>query len=183
MASVTNYRGGDTREVLMKASATYPFEKGDLLFKDPVTGYVMPASIRSNHGTEALNQTAFAQYFAGVALVKNGLQTGETSFRLVTADSEVRVATAGRFEFECDSQTFGPGDLIAVAADTAGCSDQKVDAASTSGSLQEERAIGRAVPGVAGLAGATTRIVIEIKSRIMDADVATAGTYSGTSGQ
>lgn len=185
MASKALYKGGDTKEILVKASATYPIEKGDLLFRDPATNLAMPASIRSNHGSVALNQVAFAQYFIGVALQKVGVESGETSFRLVTTDGYVRVATAGRFEFDCPATTWQDGAPVGIyASGTAAIPDpQKVMAADTTSSLEWERAIGVAAPGMGGLGASMTRVTVDIRSRLMDPDVATVGTYSGTSGQ
>ncbi len=178
------YKGGDTNPILVKSSSSFPIEKGDLVFRDPVDGYVKSATARDNHGTVALNQSAFAAYFVGVALQKNSLQAGEKSFRLVETETEVRVATTGRFEFDCPSTSWTPGAAVAIYCTTAGFTDaKKVMASDTGSSLTEERTIGRAVPGVAGLANAMTRVTVEIKSRLMNPDVQTVGTYSGVSGQ
>jgi hypothetical protein len=178
------YRGGDCKPVLCKTHPSYPIEEGDLLFRHPADNTARPASAMANQGTVALNQDAFAEYFLGVALQKNGLQPGETSFRVTTDLGYVMVATAGRFEFDCDSQEWQAGDSVAVAATVNGCSAQEVAPPDSGSSLQLERAIGAAVPGVAGISGAsTTRIVVEICSRIMNPDVPTPGKYSGASGQ
>jgi hypothetical protein len=183
MASTFRYRGGDTKEVLAKTHASYPIEEGDLVFRHPADKTVRAAADMPNQGSIALNQDAFAEYFLGVALQKNGLQTGEKSFRLVTDEGMIRVATAGRFEFDCAATQWQLGDPVAVGADTNGCFSQKVAAAATDGALQNERAIARAVPGPAGLSNSMTRVTVEIVSRIMNPDVPAAGTYSGASGQ
>lgn len=183
MASTLRYRGGDTQEVLAKTHPSYPIEKGDLVYKHPADGTLRSAAQMPNQGSAALNQDAFAEYFLGVALQKNGLQSGEQSFRLATDEGAIRVATAGDFEFECASHQWGLGDPVAVAADANGCQSQAVAAPETGGGLQLERSIGSAVPGVAGLENAMTRVTVRIKSRVLNVDVPTPGSYSGASGQ
>ena len=176
MASTLNYRGGDTNEVLFATHVDHPFEKGDLLFLDPSTKTVWPAADMVNQSNAALNQDYFQAMFAGVALVKYGLNVGEKSFRLVTEETEARVATAGRFEFACASHAYTTGDLVGVYATTDGCANQQV-ATAASASL----AIGKAVPGVAGVAGALTRVTVEIESTVMKGGVQNqvAGSGSG----
>jgi hypothetical protein len=163
MSSQVCYRGGDCKPRLFKTHASYPIEEGDLCFVHPADGTLRPASAMANQGSESLNQDAFQQYFAGVALNKNGLQSGETSFRLTTDMGYCLVATAGDFEFDCPSTQWKPGNLVGVFATTLVCSNQKVDTAASA-----SFAIGQAVPGLSGLGNAMTRVVVSIISTIMN---------------
>jgi len=177
------YVAGDIRPILVPTNASHPINEGDLVFVHPATGQAWPAADMANQGTKALNQDAFQQYFAGVAMSKVGLQTGETSFRLVTDPGYVVVATAGDFRFPCASNAYKDGDLIGVYADGNGCNSQKVDTAA-SASLS----IGRAVVGpgqiaasiAAGSVSAVTQIVVRIQNTIMDAGVQSQVTGSGS---
>ena len=175
--SKMTYVAGDTKPVLFPTDPSYPINEGDLLFKHPATGKVRPASALPNQGTKMLNQDAFQQYFAGVALAKTGLQSGETSFRLQTDPGYVQVATEGDFDYPCPSQTFVTGAPIGVYATTNGCSSQEVDSASTN-----MQAIGVAVPGEASIVSgvAVTQIVVRIKSSVMYGDVVLAAANSGS---
>lgn len=174
MASQVRYRSGDCKPVAAKTHASYPIEKGDLVFLHPSDGTARPASALTNQGSESLNQDYFQAYFLGVALHKTGLQSGETSFKLTTNPGYTLVATAGNFEFDCDSQAFVPGALVAVAADANGCSNQKVDAAGS-----ESLAIGVARPNYNALGVSNTTIEVEIRSTAMrqaiEAQVAGSG--------
>jgi hypothetical protein len=132
-----------------------------------------------NQGTAALNQDTFQQYFAGVAMQKVGLNSGEKSFRLITDPGYLVVATAGEFEYDCDSQQFTPGQGVGIYATSSGIPDSQKVAAAASASL----AIARAVPGIAGLSNAMTRVAIAIRSTLFESGIQNqvAGT-SGTSG-
>jgi len=117
----------------------------------------------ANQGSIDLNQQAFHQYFAGVALNKDGLQPGETSFRLVTFAGQIRVATSGQFEYDCVAPTqWSVGQQVGVGATTAGAISQQVMPAVT----PQAGAIGTAVPGVTGLTSPVSRIVVDIAAVI-----------------
>jgi hypothetical protein len=174
MASTFRYRRGDYKPQLFKTDPAYPIEEGDLVFQHPSNGCIRPASSLLNQGSAALNQDAFQQYFAGVAMNKIGLQPGEKSFRLTTDLGYCVVATAGEFEFDCDSYQWSPGELVGVWADTAGCANQKVAPAAS-----ESLAIAQASPGITGLQNAMTRVTVAIQSvvfgRGIQAQVSGAG--------
>jgi len=196
MASILRYRRGDCKPKLLPTapSNAHPIEQGDLLYKHPTYGYACPAADMPAQGSAALGQDAFQQFFAGVAMSKVGLQSGETSFRIannktgvVNDPGYVEIATAGIFEFDCASTQWKPGDLVGVYADSTGkCSNQKV-ATAASASL----AIGQAAPGVAGTRQATpgtaggnamTRVQVEIVSTLfspMGVQNQVAGSGSG----
>lgn len=182
MSSMFNYRGGDTKEVQFRYSTSYPIERGDLLIVDATTGCVMPATSVGTHSSVPVTQLNVAQYFAGVALEKAGVQSGEVSFRLNQNPRTVRVATAGLFEFDCEAAAFDagasttfpvPGDLVGIycSSTNAPTSAQKVMAADTTDGLARDRAIGVVrptaasfpEPGVAtALAPGESRVLIEI---------------------
>lgn len=176
MASTFRYRRGDAKPVPMKTNSSFPIEAGDLLWQDPDDGTVKPAADLTNQGVAATNQDYFQQYFAGVAMGKVGLQTGETTARLTTDPGYVMVGTGGVWEFDCASAAFVPGALVGVKADGNGCSNQAVASAAS-----ESLAIGVAVPTVAQLGVAVTSIEVEIRSTIMRGSVQAqvAGSGSG----
>jgi len=177
MGSIARYRQGDIHDVEFPADpVNHPIEEGDLVFVHPSTNKVWPAADMANQGSASLNQDAFQQYFAGVALKKCGAKAGEKTFRLdVSEDNVCRVATAGRFEFDCAATAWKPGDLVGVAADTNGCSNQKVTTAA-SASLS----IGRAAPHAAALGQTMTRVVVDIQSTVMAGGVQNQVSGSGS---
>lgn len=155
------YRGGDTKPLVFKTDPLHPIEEGDLVFQHPANGCVWPATDMANQATAALNQDAFQQYFAGVALQKVGLQPGEKTFKLTDDPGYVVVATAGDFEFDCDATQWTQGELVGVWADGTGCQSQKV-ATAASASL----AIGLANLNVPALSNSMTRVTVAIDSTI-----------------
>jgi hypothetical protein len=181
MASKLRYRRGDIKPIIAVWDSTYPIEKGDLLFRDPITKKARPFSSMVDQGSLALNQDTAQELFLGVAHEKVGLQTGETSFNLNTNDGYVVVATAGEFEFDCASYAWGLGDLVAPCEKASGTAleNQKVVAVAAG---SESKAIGKAVPNRAYLGVANTTIVVAIKSTIMDSGLLQqiAGSSSGT---
>ena len=162
MSSKLNYRGGVVRVVLFPTSAAHPFDKGDLMFIHPNDGTLWPAADMANQGAAGLNQDAFQQYFAGVAMKKSGLIGGDTTALLTTDKGYAPVAVSGDFEFDCTSAVYKPGDLIGVKADSNGCQTQAV-ASAASPSL----AIALAKPGLNQLGKTVTTLTIEIRSTVM----------------
>jgi hypothetical protein len=184
MASTARYVSGDSKPRVFLASASYPFEKGDLLYEHPADHTLRRASNLANEGSAALNRLGFAEYFVGVAGVKNGLMSGEISFKNnQNFQAEVLVHTGGVWEFDCDADNYYNGQAIGVYATATACENQKVDAATN---LNDR--IGVAVLSVgaikAGVAGNTmTRLQIEIMPARLSGGIPTAGTYTNTSGQ
>jgi hypothetical protein len=182
MSSAARYRGGATSPIAVLCDSNYPIEIGDLLFQDPVSKKAKPASAMANQGSETLNQDTFQQFFLGVALQKNGLQSGEVvppnSMLNRLPASVIEVATTGDFEFDCAAATWNPGDLVGASNNSGGTAlnNQKVKAAG-SASL----AIGRAVPAANAIGAARTSVIVRIKSTILDAGVLNqvAGSSSG----
>jgi len=196
MTSRFRYRSGDTNDIFVPYDADHPIEEGDLVFLDPTLGYARTATDMTNQGDDALNQLAFAEYFAGVAMQKAGLQSNEKSFRLVTDPNPpcIRLATSGLFEFDCAAgmgDTMAEGDLVGIYATGSGISDsQKVMAAQTDGALTRSRAIGflRKQPATYGQSSPDeTRCFVEVDASLARGGVGTvssvAGTYTNASGQ
>lgn len=185
MATTCRYVDGDVNLIQAKADPAYPVEKGDLLYMHPATGCARPASALNAEGSQALDQAAFAEYFLGVSNVKNGLQSGETTFRQDGAySSTLQICTTGRFEFDCPSQVFKPQQAVGVySASGIGCSNQKVD--SLKGAASLEQMIGLAAPSEAAVKNgvAMNRIIVDIQARRPLGTAPTAGTYTGASGQ
>ena len=190
MSSRCRYISGDTNSIVVLADPSYPVEKGDLIYIHPATGAGRPASALNNEGSVAANQLGFAEYFVGVCEQSNGLQSGtgayqnETTFRQDGAYQKTfRVATSGRFEFDCPAQVFTQPIAMGVYATASGCSNQKVDALASPAPLSA--AIGIARPSVAALeSGASMdRVQVEIMGKKAPGTTPVAGTYSGTSGQ
>jgi hypothetical protein len=169
----------------MKPSPAYPFEKGDLLYQHPADHTLRPASSLNAEGAAATDQQSFAEYFAGIANEKYGLQTGELSFRLdQVLPKSVVVCTSGRFEFDCPSQIFAPLQSVGIYSNGHGCpSPQKVDALQGGAALSQ--AIGVAMPGTAAIEDgvARDRVIVDIQVRKPLGTAASAGSYTGSSGQ
>lgn len=183
MSSKARYLYGDTAPVSVIADADYPIEVGDLLFKH-TDGKARPASAMVDQGTLALNQDAFQQYFLGVSMQKNGLQSGETAPMFNQAEHSpanvIQVATAGVFLFDCASHTFVTGELVGACEKSSGTAleNQKV-APLAAGS--ESKSIGQAVPTANQLGNATTQVAVRIQSTIVGGGVQSqiAGSSSG----
>lgn len=182
MSSKFRYVRGDCKPIACLADSSTPIEVGDLLYQDPTTKKVKPASAMIDQGSETLNQDAFQQFFMGVAMQKNGAQSGETLPLNSTVNhspaNTIEVATAGQFAFECNATAWGTGDLVGACEKSSGTAleNQKVKAA-TSASL----AIGRAVPGAGQIGVSLTSVTVDIRSTIMNGGVVNqvAGSSSG----
>lgn len=183
MASKARYVSGDCKPIAALVDSTTPIEVGDLLYQDPVSRKGKPASAMVDQGSEALNQDAFQQFFLGVALQKNGLQTGETVPLNSTLNHSpanvIEIATAGVFEFDCTAAAWNTGDLVGACEKASGTAleNQKVKSAA-SASL----AIGKAVPAPAQINVSLARVLVDIRSTILNAGVQNqeVGSSSGT---
>jgi len=131
---------------LAPASATV-IEIGDLVYLDSSTKKPKPASDQADGGALATNQENFHDAFIGVA--EQASANGDTD--------DIRIATAGEFDFPCDSATFDLGDLIGPVENSDGdeLEDQKVVEVAA-----ENLAIGRVSEAV-GTAATSVRFRIE----------------------
>ncbi|MBI2826713.1 MAG: hypothetical protein HYX69_18735 [Planctomycetia bacterium] len=144
MADVMRWRYGETSPVVIPVDATTVIEIGDLVYL--ATDDVRPASMQADQGTEAANQEAFHDIFAGVAMQRS--RNGDTT--------PVRVATAGVFEFDCLSATFEVGALLGVDEAASGTTlENQVAAAVATPNLAIGRCAKRLNP-------AGTRVLVEI---------------------
>ena len=188
MATRCRYVEGPLTLQSAPADKDYPIEKGDLLYLDTATGKARPASALNAEGTQAKDQLGFASRFLGVAMEKNGLQPGETTFRQDGAFSAtVQYSSTGRFEFDCPAQAFTVNQPVGVySASGAGCSDQEVDALAGGASLSQMIWLvflgeGRLKAQAASLT--MTRVVVDIHGQRPFGTAPAEGTYTGTSGQ
>jgi len=149
MANRMRWRYGDTNPVMLPVDSSTVIEIGDLVYLD--TDDAKPASSQSDQGTESANQETFHDNFVGVAMQQS--RSGDTD--------DIRIATAGVFEFICPSGTFELGDLIGVdeAASGTELEDQQVDSVAT-----ENLAVGRCAKRVPS---ADTKVLIDVVSTIM----------------
>ena len=181
MASTARYRSGHTNPVAALVDTTYAIEKGDLVFQDPVTKKIRPASSMVDQLTETLNQDAFQQFFLGVALERNGTQSGETvplnSPLTHSPANVIQVATTGDFEFACAAATWKTGDLVGAAEKSSGTAleNQTVKSAAT-----VSLAIGRAVPEANAIGVSKTAVIVRIKSTILESGVVNQVTGSSS---
>jgi hypothetical protein len=187
MASQCRYVSGDAKPRVYKASQSYPFEKGDLLYEHPADHTLRRSSDMNAQGDEEHGQLGFAEYFVGVAGVKNGLESGEVSFKLnQNYEAEVLIFTGGVWEFDCVSQQFVSGQGVAIFSDWDGSCPypQKVDALAGSAALEQRIGVAVMSAGALKAAAAMTRVQIEIQPKAFwQGGIPTAGTYTGTSGQ
>lgn len=148
MSDILRWRYGDTRPVVLPVDSATVIEIGDLVYLD--TDDAKPASSLADIGTEAANQEAFHDSFAGVAMQRS--RAGDTS--------PLRVATRGVFEFPCPSSTFEVGALIGASENGAGnaLEDQQVEGVATA-----NLAIGRCAKRVNP---AATAVLVEIVGTI-----------------
>ena len=200
MASIARYREGDTSPKPVLCDPSYPIEVGDLLFREPSNNLARPASALINQGSEDSNQRMFHNQFLGVALQKNGAQSGETlplnSLAVHSPANVIEVATTGVFEFVLSTATtYQGGEYIAPANNTAGTALQnQIVKTAVSGNIGS---IGRASPAAYEINQAATQIAdkayqsaqnivaVEILSTVFyggEPAVATNSSSSGTSG-
>jgi Uncharacterized conserved protein (DUF2190) len=148
MSDALRWRYGDTSPVVLAVDSATVIEIGDLVYLD--TDDAKPAGSLADAGTEAANQEAFHDAFAGVAMQRS--RDGDTT--------PIRVATRGVFEFPCPSATFEVGDLIGASENGTGdaLEDQQVEGVATA-----NLAIGRCAKREAS---ATTSVLVEIEATI-----------------
>jgi hypothetical protein len=184
MANRARYVSGDVKLIPVKTSASFPFEKSDLLYLDPDDGIAKSVLNIAPNSDEAVSQLSAAQYFLGVANESNGLMPGQTTFKQNGNFEGVALAcSGGRFEFDCPSQIFTPNQPVGVFADTDAVYAQQVDALASPATLSQ--AIGYAVRSTAATKDgvARTRVIVEIQGNKTLSTTPVAGSYSGTSGQ
>ena len=148
MANEMRWRYGETNPVVLEVDSSTVIEIGDLVYL--ATDDVRPASAQADAGTEAGNQEAFHDAFAGVAMQRS--RSGDTA--------PIRVATTGVFEFVCPSGTVEVGDLIGASEAASGTEleDQQVEKVATA-----NLAIGRCAKRVNP---AGTKVLVDIVSTV-----------------
>jgi hypothetical protein len=148
VANTMRWRYGDTSPVMLPVDATTVIEIGDLVYLE--TDDARPASSQSDAGTEAANQEAFHDKFAGVAMQAS--RNGDTQ--------PIRVATAGVFEFDCLTGTYEVGKLIGADENAGGTALEKqlVTPVATA-----NLAIGRCAKRVNP---AATRVLVDVVSTV-----------------
>lgn len=159
------WRSGDTNPVFPIPLSDTVIAVGDLIFQDPSDYKPKPAADMTDQGSAALNADAFQQFFLGVALQAS--RAGDTD--------AIAVATSGVFEFDCVSDTPKLGELFGATEASSGTAlENKKVTAAASASL----AIGKCPKEYTA---ATTKILLKIKSTIMDGGVAdqVVGSSSG----
>ncbi|MEI8374817.1 MAG: hypothetical protein WCJ35_18490 [Planctomycetota bacterium] len=172
MSSTFRHRNGETNPVAVLCDSATPIEIGDLLYLDPVSSKAKPASAMADQATATLNQDAFQQFFLGVALQKNGLQSGETvplnSTLTHVPANVIEVATTGDFEFDCASATWILGALVGACEKASGTAleNQKVVTAASASLV-----IGKAVPEPNAIGNARTSVIVRIRSTILDGGI------------
>jgi hypothetical protein len=146
VANTMRWRYGDTSPVMLPVDATTVIEIGDLVYLE--TDDARPSSAAADAGTEAANQEAFHDKFAGIAMQAS--RNGDTQ--------PIRVATAGVFEFDCLSGTYEVGKLIGADENAGGTALEKqlVTPVATA-----NLAIGRCAKRVSP---AATRVLVDIVS-------------------
>lgn len=149
MANTMRWRYGETNPVVLAVDSATVIEIGDLIYLS--SGEAKPAGDQADQSSEAANQEAFHDAFAGVALQQS--RAGDST--------PIRVATTGVFEFVCVSDTFEVGELIGVdeAASGTALESQVVASVSTA-----NLAIGRCAKRVPA---ADTRVLVDIVSTIL----------------
>ena len=148
MSDILRWRYGDTHPIVLPVESATVIEIGDLVYLD--TDDARPASMQADQGTEAQNQEAFHDKFAGVAMQRR--RAGDTT--------PIRVATRGVFEFPCPSATFEVGALIGASDNSGGTGleDQQVEGVAT-----ENLAIGRCAKRVNP---AATTVLVDIVATV-----------------
>lgn len=157
MSDKMRWRYSDTNPVVAAVDAATEIEIGDLLWQD--VDDAKPARALQNARGCGPTQKVFADTFLGVAMCRS--KVGDTD--------PIRVATTGVFEFDCPSDTFELGDLVAPNMRPNGSgalTNQQV--VSVRGVEPEAIAIGRVAKRAATL---TTSVLIDIRSTVMTGGV------------
>ena len=149
MSNTMRWRYGETNPVVLAVAAETVIEIGDLVYQD--AGAVQSAGDQADQSSEAANQEAFHDGFAGVALQQS--RAGDSD--------PIRVATTGVFEFACLSNTFEVGDLIGVDEASSGTALENQVVASVA---TPNLAIGRCAKRVTA---ADTRVLVDIVSTVL----------------
>ena len=118
MSNKMRWRYGDTNPVVVSVDASTIIEIGDLLWLD--ANYAKPDALNTNGLGLSDRQTDFASKFLGVAMQQS--RDGDVS--------DIRVATTGIFELDCDADTFELGDLIVCGGIGTDLLSQKTTATS-----------------------------------------------------
>jgi hypothetical protein len=149
MSDTLRWRYGETNPVMLPVDSATVIEIGDLVYLD--TDDAKPAAAQADQLSEAANQEAFHDRFAGVAMQKS--RAGDTD--------PIRVATTGVFEFACASGTFEVGQLFGAEEQSSGTAleNQKVDDV-TAANLAIGRCAKRVNP-------ADTRVLVDIVSSVL----------------
>lgn len=138
------YRYGDTKPVMSPAVASSTvIEIGDLVNATPAA-----ASATTWNTNLATTQEDFHDVFLGVACQRS--RNGDTD--------QIRVATNGVFEFDCDSANFALGALVGPAKQSGNALERSKVVAVASANL----AIGRVARAGTGL----TKVLVEIVSTV-----------------
>lgn len=148
MANKMRWRYGDTNPITLPVATDVVIEIGDLVGAS--SGAAHPASAFEDLGSEAGNQEAFHDIFAGVAMQAS--PAGE--------NTPIRIATTGVFEFDCPSATHEVGILLGADEGGSGdvLEDQVIVAVSTA-----NLAVGRCVKRDAT---ASSKVLVEIVSTL-----------------
>lgn len=163
MASNKTYRYGIVARVCLPTSgASFAIEDGDLCY---FSTYAKAASALADQGAAADNRAAFAAAFAGVALKKIGLQSGETSFKLTTDPGYVDVAVTGVFEYPCAATSWAPGDLVGIYAPTD--NSKIVDSQKVAKVTTYAEAIGVAIVPHQAIGTSQTTILVALRSPLV----------------
>jgi len=108
MSDTMRWRYGETNPIVIPVDSATAIEIGDVVYL--ATDDARPAAQQADGGSEAANQEAFHDNFAGVAMQRS--PSGDTS--------PIRVATTGVFEFACLSATFEIGALLGADENSGG---------------------------------------------------------------
>ena len=133
MADVMRWRYGETNPIVLPVDAATVIEIGDLVYLD--TDDAKPAAAQADEESEAANQQAFHEKFAGVAMQRS--RAGDVE--------PIRIATTGVFELACAS-------AIAPACCPAPASSRTRSAESALEALRVSRGTGDFFLVVAGMA-------------------------------
>jgi hypothetical protein len=151
MSDTLRWRYGDTNSIVLPVDSATVIEIGDLVWLD--TDDAKPASAQADLGTEAQNQEAFHDKFAGVAMQRS--RAGDTT--------PIRVATTGVFEFDTPNVTYEVGALLGPkgtgASEAVGLSNQTIESVAT-----ENLAVGRCAKR---LNPAGTKVFVDIVSTVL----------------
>ncbi len=167
MSNIMRWRYGGTNPVTLPVDSATDIEIGDMVMLIGRRA-LPPSSIHNSDDFLSIAQQQFHDSFVGVAMQRS----------IVGDAGDIRIATSGVFEFDCDESIFHLGAFVGIAAVAGEIQDQRV--------IQlHDKSMGAYSIGCVAkqVSPADTKVLVEISSTLMrDGPQSTAPVPAQTNG-